>query len=244
MSAEPATPLAVFGDPDGGHWAFLVGGEQPRLALSSVVAPDGGGAPAWRDVTLDHDDDAVWLVGGDGTDLKIEMAQATTSTDEGHSTLAPCRLTGTIAIDASTELDLPGVVLADLPDGKVDSTRMIGSWFAAGEELGLLSVRPKSAKGQDADQVEVVARGEDGTTVFDPRLSTTYGPSGHPRKTGVELWIGDDEDGEQHPRRVSGVASGSYLTHTVNGRQVHAYALHCLSRADAGTGVYVLIRPS
>jgi hypothetical protein len=241
MSADEATPLAIFGDPEGGHWAFILGGARPRLAIADIAVSNGGREPRWHDVTLERDDDQVWLVAGDDTDLKIELAEASTHTYEDGSALGPCRLTGTAAGIGSDELDLPGVLLSEIPAGKVDSTRIVGSWFPAGHEISLVSVRPKGAKGQDADHVDVIARGEDASVVFDPRLSTTYGPDGHPRKTGIELWVGEDEDGDQHPRRVSGVASGAHLTETAGELTVRAYAMHCLSRGDAGTGVYVLI---
>jgi hypothetical protein len=242
MSEAVATPLAVFGDPEAGHWALIIGGMQPRLALADIDASDGS-APQWQDVSLDRDDGDVWLVSAAGTDLKIEMAGASSYTYEDGSALRPCRLSGTAAGGRGGELDIPGVLLADLPDNKFDSTRIFTSWFPTGHEISLLSIRPSGAKGHDGDHVDVVARGEEGSIVFDPRLSTTYGPGGHPRKAGIELWLGDDDDGEQHPCRVSGVASGAHLTHAAGDFKVNAYALHCLSRGDSGTGVYVLIRP-
>ena len=32
--------------------------------------------------------------------------------------------------------------------------------------------------------------------MFDPRLSTTYNGAGEPRRFGIELWLGEDEDGD------------------------------------------------
>ncbi len=62
--------------------------------------------------------------------------------------------------------------------------------------------------------------------MLDPRLSTTYDEHGEPLRVGVELWLGDDEDGEQWPRRVAGAATGS----RVDNGKLSAYALQCVSR--------------
>ncbi len=243
MSEAATTPVAVFGDPQGGRWGVLIGGQQPRLALSAVSS--GSSEPEWADVELDRGDAQVWTVAANGTELKLELAGATSYTYEDGSALSPFRLSGTATIaDKPTELDFAGALLAELPDGKLDSLRVVGSWFADGHELALVSVRPKGGKGHDGDHLDVVARGEDNATVFDPRLSTTYGPDGKPRKAGIEVWLGDDEDGEQHPRRVTGVASGPQITGAAANMSLSAYALDCVSRGDTGVGVYLLISPT
>jgi hypothetical protein len=91
------------------------------------------------------------------------------------------------------------------------SARLVAAWFEDGSTVGLLARRPKSAKGQDKDEIDVALAGaaaDAGIKVFDPRLSTTYNGAGEPRRFGIELWLGEDEDGEQRPLRIGGEATG------------------------------------
>jgi hypothetical protein len=45
--------------------------------------------------------------------------------------------------------------------------------------------------------------------IDDPRLSTTYDGDGHPRRAGLELWVGEDDG---YPRHATGeVICGSTL---------------------------------
>jgi hypothetical protein len=127
-------------------------------------------------------------------------------------------------------------------DSGADSLRLFGSWFPAGHQIVLRAERPRGAKGQDHDVIDVIALGEDEALVFDPRLSTTYNASSTPRQAGLELWIGADEEGDQYPRRVSGVATGSSISDSADGAKLSATALQCLSRGETGVGVYVLLR--
>ncbi len=138
---------------------------------------------------------------------------------------------------AEREFDVGGMRSAALPlDGR-DSLRLFAAWFPAGHEIAAArATRPKGAKGHDRDSVGVVARGEEHQLVIDPRLSTTYDHSGEPRRVGLELWLGDDEEGEVWPRRVAGAATGSRLESPGLG----AYAFECVSRGEPGAGVYVL----
>jgi hypothetical protein len=85
----------------------------------------------------------------------------------------------------------------------------------------------------------VVARGEEHPLVLDPRLSTTYDHDGDPRRVGVELWLGDDEQGELWPRRVAGMATGARVGRT----GFSAYVFECTSRGELGAGIYVLAGP-
>ncbi len=88
----------------------------------------------------------------------------------------------------------------------------------------------------------VIARGEDQEIAVDPRLSTTYDGRGTPRRVGVELWLGADDDENQHSRRVAGLATGSFVSATFDGRSLSAYALQCASRGEPGAGVYLLLK--
>ena len=64
----------------------------------------------------------------------------------------------------------------------------------------------------------VALHGEsDGIAAFDPRLSTTYAPDMSPLRMGIELWLGEHEDGDLYPRRVAGERSGPGVTVRVTG---------------------------
>ena len=136
----------------------------------------------------------------------------------------------------------PGVRSEALPSRKIGSIRLVAAWFEAGHGVGLVACRPAGAGGQDRDEVTVVTAGEaGGVTVFDPRLSTTYGPDGAPRQMGIELWLGESEDGDHYPRRVAGTTAGQPATTLLDGIRADALPLRCQSRGDDGVGVYLLL---
>ncbi|HET9074566.1 MAG TPA: hypothetical protein VFN48_08300 [Solirubrobacteraceae bacterium] len=108
--------------------------------------------------------------------------------------------------DAPTETSA-SLTVADLDLGELDSARCVAVWFGDGETCTLSARRPRGAKGQDRDTVEVQLPGSRAElSVFDPRLSTEYDATGQPRRFGVELWLGEDSEGEQHPWRIAGEA--------------------------------------
>jgi hypothetical protein len=234
-------PIAIFGDLDLGIWGLLIGDRQPRLAIAALDAD-----PAeirLEPATVDRDDGQVWSVDSAGHSLRLEQAQATTRTPGGDHGLRPLRVTGTATLGGEpVEIDVAGVLSEAELDPGADSLRLFGSWFPAGHQVVLRAERPRGAKGQDRDAIDVVALGESDALVFDPRLSTTYDAGFAPRHAGLELWIGADEEGDQYPRRVSGVATGSSVTDHTGGVQLSASALQCLSRGETGAGVYLLLR--
>lgn len=228
-----APPIAIFGDLDADIWGVVVGGETPQVAVAHLTSAD----VALNPVELDLEDGDVWTLTGAGCALRVERADPTTATATVDHEIEPCRVAGAATIEGiEREFDVGGVRSAALaPDGE-GSLRVFASWFPAGHEVAVLAVRPPGAKGHDHDRIEVVARGEEHALVFDPRLSTTYDPPGEPRRVGVELWLGDDEEGDLWPRRVSGIATGS----RVHGAGLSVSALECSSRGELGAGIYVL----
>lgn len=238
-----AKPIAIFGDVDLGIWGLLIADQQPRLALAALDAD-----PAeiqLEPATVDRDDDEIWSVTAGGHSLRLERGQATTVTQGAELGLQPLRVTGTMDFGGgAVEIDVAGVLSEPAVNADADSLRLFGSWFPAGHQIVLRAERPRGAKGQDRDLIAVVALGEDQPLVFDPRLSTTYGSSHTPRVAGLELWLGADEEGDQFPRRVSGVATGSSISESADGAELSATALQCLSRGETGAGVYVLLRPA
>ena len=250
MSDMAGAAIVIFGDLEAEIWGVVVGGDEPRAAAAGLTDADVTLQPA----DLDLDDDEVWTVTGPGLALRIERADVAAATAAGDGTLdgrgalEPCRVSGSATLSGTErEFDVGGVRSGPLSAGPLStgpgrkaggSLRLLGTWFPAGHEIAVLSARPKGAKGQDRDAIGVTARGEEHPLVLDPRLSTTYDQHGEPRRVGVELWLGDDEDGDQWPRRVAGAATGSHAA--MNG--LSAYALRCVSRSEPGAGVYLLLR--
>jgi hypothetical protein len=217
-------PIAIFGDVELRIWGLLINDGQPRLALATLDAESA--EVGFEGATVDRDDDAIWSVTAGGHSLRFEKGQATTVTPGDTLDLEPLRVTGTALLAGKpVKIDAPGVLSGSGLVPGADSLRLFGSWFPAGHQIALRAARPHGAKGQDRDLVDVIALGENEAFVFDPRLSTTYDASAAPRQASLELWIGADEDDDQYPRRVSGIATG----------------LHCLSRGETGLGVYVLL---
>ena len=234
-------PIAIFGDVDLGIWGLLIDDEQPRLAIAALDA-----APAetrFEPAAVDRDDDEIWSVTSGAHSLRLEKGQATTLTPGGDLALQPLRVTGTATLGGeAVEIDVAGVLSQSGLDSGAESSRLFGSWFPAGHQVVLRAERPRGAKGQDRDLIEVVALGEHEALVFDPRLTTTYDAGSTPRQAALELWIGADEEGDQYPRRVSGLASGSSISDSAGSTKLDATALECVSRGETGVGVYVLIR--
>ena len=237
MSAVNAAPalLAMFGDLDADVWGIVVGGEQPQAAVGRMT--DAG--LELRPAELDTSDDDVWTLVGAGCDLRVERADATTVSDEGERELDPCRVSGSIELGGTRrELDVAGVRGGALSFDGSDSLRVFAAWFPGDHQIGIVASRPKGAKGQDRDRITVIGRGEEHSLIVDPRLSTTYDGAGSPRRVGLELWLGDDPEGELWPRRVAGSATGS----SVAGSGLSAHAFECVSRSEPGAGVYLLLR--
>ena len=230
-----SAPIAIFGDLDADVWGVVIGGGTPQLAVAGITTAD----VELRPVDLDLEDGEIWTLTGSGYAMRVERATATTTTDPGDAGLEPCRVSGAATIEGvERELDVGGIRHAGLGLEGTDSLRLFASWFPAGHEVALLAARPQGAKGQDRDTVGVIARGEEHPLVVDPRLSTTYDHTGEPRRVGIELWLGADEEGELWPRRVAGTATGSRVDRP--GFSAHAFA--CASRGETGAGIYVLAR--
>jgi len=237
MSA-PTAPIAIFGDYAADLWGVVIGGDDAHVAVAGLTDAD----VVLRAAELDLDNGETWELTGAGCALRIECADPTTATGGGEHAIELCSVSGSATIAGTErEFDVGGVRSAALTTTDIDSIRLLAAWFPAGHEITLLSTRPRGAKGQDHDAISVVARGEEHALVFDPRLSSTYDGRGAPRRAGIELWLGDDADGEHRPRRVAGAATGSYVVGNAGGTPFSAYALECVSRGEIGAGIYVLL---
>jgi hypothetical protein len=121
--------------------------------------------------------------------------------------------------------------------------RFVAGWFESGAAVALVAQRPRDADGHGNDRVAAVLAGEaDGTRVFDPRLSTTYGSDGAPRRAGIELWLGEDEDEDLRFTRLSLDARPAAGELSRPHLRIECHALQGNDASSAGHGVYLLAR--
>ncbi len=118
--------------------------------------------------------------------------------------------------------------------------RSVSGWL--GEEHGgfvVSSLRPDGAEGhgEEIAWATLVERGEI-VSVADPRLSTTYDGAGHPRRTGLELWV-TEEPG--YPVRAAGeILCGSTLE--LGSLRLDLAFVRWHSRGTTGVGRYDVLR--
>jgi hypothetical protein len=137
--------------------------------------------------------------------------------------------------ESADPVELPAFDPADL-----DSARAVVIWMEDGDRFSLTALRPRGAKGQDRDELSVTLPAGSTDQVFDPRLSTEYGPDGRPRRCGIELWVGEDEEGSQRPLRI-GAEVPEESGHVTEG-PLDIQPLSAHLNAKAGIGVYLLVR--
>jgi hypothetical protein len=227
-----ATQLAIFADPSLELWGIVVIGQQTSLALGGVRTGRLEALPV--DVAAD---DGTWSLTGAGCELQLSPTPVGSAT-AGATAIGTCQVLGTLAAGGGVrKLRATGLRTAATPPQDGGSMRLFGSWFPAGQELGVLALRRRGAASGEGDQITVAARGEEAPLVIDPRLSTTYNGAGEPVRVGVELWLGEAEDDEGlRARRVAGRAGGS----SVSIGALRGFAFECVTRGEPGLGVYVL----
>jgi hypothetical protein len=228
-------PVAAFGVPEREVWGVLIGGPAPRLAVASTA---GGPAPAFEPASIELEaGSTTWTIISANASLRLG------GDEPAPHELSSCEVSGELVRDGAPQpVAGPGVRCAELRTRKTGSIRLVASWFPAAHGAALLATRPERASGQDRDEISIVVYGEAaGMGVFDARLSTTYDRSRVPRRTGIELWLGESEDGDQYPRRVAGAAAGPPLTERIGGVELTVAPMLCQSRGDNGIGVYVLL---
>ncbi|MGO9900550.1 MAG: hypothetical protein ACLP0J_12815 [Solirubrobacteraceae bacterium] len=234
-------PIAAFGDLDAGFWGIVVDGTDPALATAVI---GGQTEPPFAPATLERAaPDAPWTVAGAGHTLTIAQTQSPAATPGIGDTLELCRVQGAVALNGNEQaLDCAGVRCSALEN--VDSLRLVVAWFPNDVALALLARRPPGANGQERDEIAVVLRGEGApSTVFDPRLSTTYRGDGTPARMGIELWLGATQDGDLLSRRAAGEVAAPPAVLSRAGLRLEAHALRCQSSGTQGAGVYIIARP-
>jgi hypothetical protein len=221
--ATPIPPLLAFADPVQNLWGAMVGEDASRAVIGRLDEPAGGSC---------------------GRLLAEPITGNTVATDDQ---LELVRVTGQVTLpgNSAVELSAGGIRYPGASVERLASARLLVSWFPDEQAVALLALRPDGARGHDRDTLSVACLGErDGVSVFDPRLSSTYTRNGSLRRVGVELWLGETEEGDQHPHRVAGEASGSDGHVAAEEVVGEAYGLRCHSRGEDGAGVYLQIRPA
>ncbi len=235
----------AFGDLDGGIWGAALSAVTPV-----VVFGDGAGTTSASSLvqTAWTPDGRGWRLTGEGFDLHVEPggeeltqpAADETADVTGFQEL--CRVQGTVTLAGSPRsIDCVGTrcVIDGVDAGSLGSARAVAGWFGDDDAFMLLSLRASVSIGQEADLVAATLFDPEGwIPVDDPRLSTTYGGSGLPTRTTLELWVGEGEN--EFPRRAAGEASGTGAVLEADGLELRVIPLRCHSRGREGTGVYVL----
>lgn len=254
MSANATAGIRAlaFGHLDAGVWGCVWAGEQPVAVIGGL---DGTGSPDSGAVTIvgssENEDWRIagrdWGSAGDQLELVVTPASAPARAASLPGFEQLCRVTGRYAL-GGIEHAVDSLGLRALRDpldlGRLDSVRALFAWFEPDEGLSLTALRPRGARGHDADTVTAtVFEPERPTAVEDPRLSTTYGRDGLPIHAGMELWLPSDDEHEQYPRRAAGDALGASVRVKHAGVELDASPLRWHSRGLEGAGVYLLVRP-
>ena len=250
------TRALAFADLEAGLWgvAWI-----PPVDGPVPVAVGAGQDAAVLTATLQGIDPAEeWRLAGDGLELVFSPSAPPVGA-EGAPGVAGfdqlCQTGGRITI-AGGEREVASVGWRSARNGtpeldRIESFREVSAWFDATDGLALVALRPRGARGQEADLVAASVFGPDGThPVADPRLSTTYTAAGLPVRAGLELWIdqepAEDSDAEddpgQFPRRASAEALGAGVDWEVGGFAVHGAPLRWHSQGRDGAGAYLLGR--
>jgi hypothetical protein len=154
-----------------------------------------------------------------------------------------CRVTGTVRADGTERrVDCHGQRSHQWGDpdwDRIEATRNVAAWLDDGTGVSLTAVRPRGARGHDAEAAWGVLLDPTGTLhVDEPRLSTTYDGDGRQRRAGLELWVGEEDD--EALRAAGEVLCGS----TFDLGQLRLDCSFFTWRMDgrAGVGRYDLVR--
>lgn len=241
-TTQSALQIVTFGDLDGGPWGAVWSAPAPAFALGSDQARLTGAA------TVDSSDETgEWRISGDGLELAVSPLGEIVRNQalDGFDQLG--RISGHVTL-AGAEINIEGLCRRGsrgaVEIGATESVRDVSSWFEPDQGLALTAVRPRKARGHDRDLVvAAVLDLEDAREVSDPRLSTTYSGDGLPARAGLELWLDDDEDATQYPRRAAGEAASAGVTNVGEDVEVLTEPFRWHSRGLEGAGIYLLMRP-
>jgi hypothetical protein len=242
-----AIPIAAFADARTSLWGVFIGGTEPLLACSSLesgesLTPAQASLQTLRPEKHAAGQAAVWELRADDSVMTFRAAGDGAVSAPADGSLELCEVRGTATTTIGTyELNCAGVRLA--PETGFESLRLVAAWFPRGAGVALLAVRPPGADGHEQDRVRAVLHGAgEGLSLFDPRLSTTYGGDGAPRRFGIELWLGENEEAELQLRRFAGEAKRPADLLGCNGLSAQCQMLAAHDADASGPGVYLLVR--
>jgi hypothetical protein len=221
-----------------------------------VAADTGWGAAASfaEDFELDAGDDhGEWLAAAAGLELRLNPTCAPAPFAPGesgiHGIAQLCEVEGAVRRDGAEQdvacLGARSVIA--LPPLVAASARIAVGWLGPDSGFAVLALRPARAAGHDADLI-ACAMVQDGIAleIDDPRLSTTYAPSGLPVRAGLELWLVEHEpaEGEEaqpyYPRRIGGESAGDGSELAIAGLELRAELFRWRTKGHEGAGVYLL----
>jgi hypothetical protein len=239
-------PIAAFADPRALLWGVVLGGRDPLLAIAPLGS---GGQIQTRHASLSGepqngaslDPSREWQITGTDVALTLAPANGGAFSDGAEAVLELCAVSGeTRDSGRSRGLDCGGARLL-APTG-CDSLRIVACWFESGSSVALLAERPMGTRGHGEDRVSAMLSGEaEGSRVYDPRLSTTYGGDGVPQRAGIELWVGENEDQLRFTRMsLEAQHGGGELSS--GGLRVECHAVEGNLAESSGQGVYLLAR--
>jgi hypothetical protein len=200
-----------------------------------------------------------WRIDGNGVSLELTPAGPRGeggSADSGVGSVDQlCSVDGRLACEGGEReiscLGWRSTIEGDFDLSAIDSFRQASAWFEPLRGLSLHALRPRTARGQDADLVAAsLLEPEPAPRVEDPRLSTTYDAAGLPARVGLELWLDpessdeepDEDSDRQFPRRAAGEPTGAGVDWELAGFRLHAAPLRWHSRGEDGNGIYLLGR--
>jgi hypothetical protein len=244
----------AFGDLESALWGVSWLPEENSVAQLALRA---GAASVRLDVGLDAKGNAApWALDADGVSLTFTPTSAPGRGGDAEHRLTTqgelCEVSGQARVEGR-ELEVQCLgwrsTAGGGPDlGQLDSFRFLAGWLEPTFGFSLLALRPRRARGQEADNVAaVVIEDPPLRPVVDPRLSTTYTDAGLPRRAGLELWLEDEEPAEgedggspQYPRRAAGEVVAAGLDWSQGEFALRASLLRWHSHGHEGPGVYVL----
>jgi hypothetical protein len=134
--------------------------------------------------------------------------------------------------------------------GRFRLLRDVCAWFAPGEGLALIAVRPRRAGGHGDERVSatVFSSGQR-LPVAEPRLSTAYAGEEQPVRATLELWLAEEDQRDrrdpdeplQYPRRAAGEASGSGSRFDRGPLALRVQPFRWRSEGKVGAGMYLLV---
>lgn len=244
--------ILAFGDIATETWgvSWMTEGPGPfRLAVGI------GAAARIFDVKLSQADGSGWQAEGPGVLLSFRAAGPSVVSHDPQGRLERedqlCEVEGRLQIGENAELASLGWMSSARSEAELaefDSLRFLAAWLDPQAGFSLTAIRPRKARGQEADVVAAALVDDPPSLVIDPRLSTTYSDQGTPARAGLELWLeaeSGDREGEtslQYPRRAAGEATGARQDWNQGDLALHASLLRWRSHGKEGPGVYVLGR--